>query len=74
MVNDLEWQRKQLADLQSMLTAQGKHGPAIASIKTADDKITALEAKMYQIEQTSARKELRLRCGSMRRSPDCLEM
>jgi photosystem II stability/assembly factor-like uncharacterized protein len=54
MVNDLEWQRKQLADLQSMLAAQGKHGPAIASIKMTDDKVTALEAKMYQIEQTSA--------------------
>jgi photosystem II stability/assembly factor-like uncharacterized protein len=54
MVNDLEWQRKQLDDLQSMLIAQEKQGPAIVSIKAVDGKITALEAKMYQIEQTSA--------------------
>ena len=54
MINDLEWQRKQLADLQSMLIAQEKPVPALASIRAVDGKITALEAKMYQIEQTSA--------------------
>ncbi len=53
MVNDLEWQRKQLGDLESMLTDRGNQTAALAAAKDLDGKVTGLEDKVFQIHGTS---------------------
>jgi len=53
-INGLEWQRKQLVDLEAMLTDRGDQPAALVAAKDLDEKATALEGKMLQIEHTSA--------------------
>ncbi len=53
MINHIEWTRKQLADLQTMLGASGaKYKTIVADAKQLEDKAIALEGQMIDIHNT----------------------
>jgi photosystem II stability/assembly factor-like uncharacterized protein len=58
MINRLEWTRKQISDIQTMLGEQGdKYASVIQAAKDLEQKAVAVEAKLYDIHLTGARED-----------------
>lgn len=53
MINQLEWDSKQILDLKARLTDRGGHDPALEETMNLEAKIIALEDKLFQIHVTS---------------------
>jgi photosystem II stability/assembly factor-like uncharacterized protein len=53
MINQIEWDRKQLDDLESVLAARGNQAAALEGAKSLDEKLIDLEGSIYQIHSTS---------------------
>ncbi len=58
MINLIEWDKKQLADLQDMLDSEGaKDASPIQRAKDLNEKLLAVEAKLVDIHLTGARED-----------------
>ncbi len=53
MINELEWDRKQVTDLKARLDDRGDHAPALQETKALDSQIVGMEDKLFQIHLTS---------------------
>jgi photosystem II stability/assembly factor-like uncharacterized protein len=57
MVNRIEWDRKQIEDLEAMLAARGNQAAALDAAKALDQKAVALESKLIDFEMTGGNSE-----------------
>ena len=57
LVNQLEWDRKQLTDLETMLTSRGHVPAAVEATRRLDQKATALEAQLIDVQVTGGHGE-----------------
>ena len=53
MINQLEWDRKQVLDLKARLNDRGGHDATLEATQNLDAKIVSLEDKLFQIHLTS---------------------
>jgi len=56
-INQLEWDRKQIADLETMLEGRGHSASALAAARQLDQKATALESTIMDTEITGGNVE-----------------
>lgn len=53
LINHIEWDRKQLEDLETLLAGRGNQAAALDAAKSLESKFIDLEGSIYQIHQTS---------------------